>query len=396
MRIFGIVAEYNPFHNGHLYQIQETRRKGASHIIAVMSGNYVQRGDVAIIDKFKRAELAVKCGVDMVIELPTPYALSSAEFFANGAISILSSLGCVDGISFGSECGDINALKDTAIAVNSLTNSNELKLLLKDGNSYPSAIQMLTKNKYGENISGILSHPNNLLGIEYLKAIRNLNSDFDVVTIKRKSVHHDSNIPSEKMASASFIRNTVLNNNFDENFVPREVNEAIKIYQNKGNISDINNFNQIMLYKLRTMSIENISKIPDVSQGLENRIFSCIKSANSIEELMFLIKTKRYPMAKIRRILLLALLDIDNSYMKIRPPYARILAVNSKGCEILRIAKDSSEIPVSTSLLKLSKFSDETRKFCECEAKATDIYALSSKTTKTCGLDYTAKIQKII
>lgn len=148
LKIFGIVAEYNPFHNGHLWQIEETRRLGATHIVAVMSGNFVQRGEPALADKFIRAELAVKNGIDLVLELPVSCALSTAEFFARGAVSVLGNLGCVDGISFGSEYGDISLLKKCAGISTELSNSPELREMLEDGASYPAALQKLARGKY--------------------------------------------------------------------------------------------------------------------------------------------------------------------------------------------------------------------------------------------------------
>lgn len=394
MRIYGIIAEYNPLHNGHLYQIEETRRKGATHIIAVMSGNYVQRGDIAIIDKFKRAELAVKCGVDMVIELPTPYALSTAEYFARGAVSILGSLGCVEGISFGSECGEISKLLQSAIAVESISNSEQLKALLKSGISYPTALQKLVLDEFGGEVSDTLSHPNNLLGIEYIRAIKHLNSDLKAMTIPRKSAPHDSKIITESIASASYIRNAILNQTPYSGLVPNKVNDVLNAYKNEGLIADITNLENAILYKFRTIPLAEIQKIPDVSQGLENRIFSAAKNANSFEELMFAIKTKRYPMAKIRRILLSALLGIEKEVTQILPPYGRILAINSAGCDILKTAKKTSKNPLSTSLLKLSQINENTKLFADLESRATDIYALSTPKILPCGLEYTTKIQK--
>lgn len=395
MRIYGIIAEYNPFHNGHLYQIEETRRNGATHIIAVMSGNYVQRGDVAIIDKFQRAELAVKNGVDMVIELPTPYALSTAEFFARGAVSILGSLGCVEGISFGSECGDIAMLEQAAFAVDNISNSTELKSILKSGISYPNAMQSLISANFGERVAKVLSHPNNLLGIEYIRAMHLLNLDFNLFTIQRKSASHDSTVATESIASASYIRNALTKQLPYDNLVPNDVFKVLTEYKKQGKISDISNIEQAILYRLRTMSIDEIAHIPDVSQGLENRIYNAAKTSNNLEQLEFEIKTKRYPLAKIRRILISALLGIEKDYIKISPPYGRILAINSAGCEILKRVKVTSKIPLGTSLLKLSQTSVNSKIFSVLETRTTDIYALSTDKIQPCGLEFTTKIQKL-
>ncbi|MCX7658729.1 MAG: nucleotidyltransferase family protein [Oscillospiraceae bacterium] len=394
MRIFGIVAEYNPFHNGHLHQISETRKNGATHIIAVMSGNYVQRGDTAMIDKFKRAEIAVSCGADLAIELPTPYALSSAEFFAKGAVSILHSLGCVDGISFGSECGDIEKLYSAAVASKNLSNSAELKNLLEDGIPYPLAMQRLAHEKFGEEVSDVFSHPNNLLGIEYLKALDFFESGMKPMTIPRKEAMHDSMDAFGEIASASFVRNLARNHDDYARFVPQKTAETLKKCFEAGEISDIINLEKPILYKLRSMTPDEISNIPDVSHGLEHRIFSGAKSAKSLDELMFLIKTKRYPLAKIRRILLCALLGIKKEHMGVFPPYARVLAVNGAGVQIIKKAQKTSLIPIDTSLLRLSKINPDTKLFSELEALATDIYALSLPKIQACGREYTTKIKK--
>lgn len=395
MKICGIISEYNPFHNGHLFQIQETRKKGATHIIAVMSGNFVQRGDAAIIDKFKRAELAVKNGIDLVIELPVIYSLSTAETFARGGISILSQLSCVDSISFGSECGDSSLLKKSAQISEEFSNSEELKELLKEGFSFPSAIEKLCYKKYGTEISSVFSSPNNLLGIEYIKAINYFNSDIKIETISRKSVMHDSNSVTDNFASASLIRKMIEKNKDIKNLTPLNVYEAVEDLRNNGELHFLKNLESSLLYKMRMMTEDDFKALNDVSQGLENRFFNAVKNSHSVEDLLFNVKTKRYPLSKLRRILLNAYLGIEKKDIIMPSPYARILAMNDKGCEILKQAKEKSSIPISTSLLKLSETSQKAKKLAMLEARATDIYNLSSNKKEKCGLDYTVKITKI-
>ena len=195
MNVCGIICEYNPFHNGHKFHIEQTRKLfGATHIVAVMSGNFVQRGDLAIIDKYKRTETALKNGVDLVIELPVQYSLASAEQFAQGAVYLLDKLGCVNILSFGSECGDIELLKETAKAVKEYQQSDELKKAIDKGLTYPLALKKIIEEKYSESLSDPLNYPNNTLAIEYINAIDKIGSSIEPVTLKRKTALHDSEI----------------------------------------------------------------------------------------------------------------------------------------------------------------------------------------------------------
>lgn len=392
MNIFGIVSEYNPMHNGHIYQIQKTRQMGATHIVAVMSGNYVQRGDIAVADKFTRAELAVKCGVDLVIELPLIYSLSTAELFSYGAVSILDSLGCIDAVSFGSECGDVSLISQAADASAEISKSEELRCMLKSGISYPVAMQKICSDNYGEDIAQVLSSPNNVLGIEYIKAIKSIGSDIVPHTVLRDTAHHDSVITANDFASASLIRKSIRNDEDIKSFVPDEVYNKIVFLQENGHIHELKYIEKAMLYKLRMMSEEDFFALPDVSQGLENRLYNSIKQADSIDDILFTAKTKRYPMSKLRRILLCALLELKKKDFHKTCPYARVLAFNNKGAEILRKAKNTSEIPISTSLAEISKFSANCRDLSLIEARGTDIYNLACSSILDCGLDYTRKI----
>lgn len=393
MKICGIICEYNPFHNGHLYQLQETRRLGATHIVAIMSGNYVQRGDIALLDKFTRARLAVECGADMVIELPTPSALSSAEYFARGGIYLLNTLGCIDQVSFGSECGDLSTLRQAAKSADGLVNSPALKALLKAGASFPSALQKLVSEENGSAAGEVFSHPNNLLAIEYLRALEHFSSPIEPLTIPRKSVAHDSGTAAEHMASASYIRKAVRSGGCVEDYLPPPVFSRLQEACENGGTADFSRLEQAILYRFRSLSAAEIVRLPDVSHGLENRILQAAREAESLGELLSLIKTKRYTMARIRRILLAGLIGMEKRHMLL-PPYARILAMNARGCEILERAKKTARLPLDTSLLRLKNTSPEAKIFAELEASATDIYALAFQKIRSCGLEYTAKIQK--
>lgn len=396
MKISGIVCEYNPFHNGHTYHIEKTRENGATHVIAVMSGNYVQRGETAVMNKFERAQLAVKNGADLVIEIPTVYSLASAEFYARGAVYLLNSLGCVDEISFGSEVGSIEELENAAEIAWECQQSPELEELLKSGMSYPNAVNNMILSRYGRKkgnrIGDILASPNNVLAVEYLKAIRYFESDIKPFTIIRKSVAHDSMNPLGNTASASYIRKCMDENEEFFKFVPENVYNAYCQAAADRSIASIKNLERILIYRLRTISKEELADIPDVGQGLENRIAEC-SSLGSIEEIEQAIKSKRYTMARIRRIIYNILIGITKSDLEILPPYARVLAVTERGRDILAKAKETSSIPVNTSLAKLASTSDNAKRFAEIEARASDIYALAQEKIGRGQSDYKAMIR---
>lgn len=390
MKVTGIVCEYNPMHNGHIYHIEQTRKNGATHIIAVMSGNFVQRGETAIMDKFSRASIAIKNGADLVIEIPSVYSLSSAEFYAKGAVSIMDSLGCVDEISFGSECGDISMLEKSAKSVSEIPHEL-IEQKLKGGMTYPSAVSEIISKKYGNEFSVITSSPNNVLAIEYLKALDFLDSDITPFTVCRYGAKHDSDDIDGNTASASYIRECILQNQSFETLVPSETQNTIEQCRNNGKISDMKNLEKIILYKLRTISMEELQNIPDVGQGLEYRLKQA-SSSDSVNTLLETVKTKRYTMARLRRILMNMLIGITKDDLKILPPYARVIAMNEHGREILALCKNSS-IPVSTSLSKLAKNGKNAERFVYLEGIASDIYGLSQNNTGSKNDDFRAEIR---
>lgn len=395
MKISGIVCEYNPFHNGHLYHIEKTRENGATHIVAVMSGNFVQRGDAAVMNKFERAKLAVRGGADLVIEIPVVYSLASAEFYARGAVHILDSLGCVDEISFGSEIGQLDELREAAEIAEECSSSKELEEYLRSGMSYPNAVtntvyKRLGK-KRGNRIGEILSSPNNILAVEYFKAIKYLDSSIKPFTVLRKSAAHDSMVVLDNIASASYIRKCILEGTDFSALVPECVSESLKKIRADGEQGDIKNLERILIYKLRTTEREQLKEIPDVGQGLEYRIAECA-AMNNIDEIFSSIKTKRYTMARLKRIFFNMLIGTKKSDLEILPPYGRILAVTERGRDILSAAKKTGKIPFATSLAKLSRESEQAERFAFLEGRASDIYALAQGNIGKGQSDYKAKI----
>ena len=388
MKISGIICEYNPFHNGHLYHLNETRKNGATHIVAVMSGNFVQRGDVAVINKFERAKAAVRCGVDLVIELPVAYCLSSAETYAKGAMYILKGLGCVDELSFGSECGDLSLLTAAVKASYACARMPELEDLMKLGNSYPKALQILVRHNYGDEIGRLFGQPNNTLAIEYLKAMIAVKLKIQPFTVKRNELH-DAMMPTGKIASASLIRQLMESQTDDyDDLVPEDSSEAISACAAAGMVARFEHLERILLYKLRTASAEEISGLPEVGQGLENKILSA-RNETSLESMLLAMKSKRYTMARIRRILLDLLIGIQPKDTDAPPPYGRILALSERGRDILSAAKQAgTTLPYATSLAKLAELGGACKECSDLEARATAVYSLAQRTIQPADADY--------
>ncbi len=373
----GIVCEFNPFHNGHKYLVEKAREITGEPIIAVMSGSFTQRGEVALTDKFSRAKAALLCGVDLVLELPAVYAVSNAERFARCGVKILSSFSDMNYLAFGCETDEISKLKKAATAHSNSEIQALVALGMKKGGYYPKVLEESVKSVYGEEISEILSTPNNVLAVEY---IRNLSDDIQPVPIKRMGVSHDSDKTSGGFASASKVRE-LMHNGEDVSgflpFVPQEITYPEKL-------------ETATLYKLRSMSLEEIAALPDVTEGLENRIYAAVREHNSTEEIITAIKTKRYTHARIRRILTSALLGITEDLQNTETEYVRVLGFTSQGAKLLK----NCTLPVVTSVAKGLKLGGNTQTLLEKDIFATDTAALAYPTPHKCGMDFTTQIIK--
>lgn len=396
MKISGIICEYNPFHNGHLHHIKQTRANGATHIVAVMSGNFVQRGDVAIINKFERAKAAIQCGVDLVIELPVAYCLSNAEQFADAAVYLLHQLHCVDELSFGSECGDTAILQKALEATKICQALPEHGYLMKNGCTYPKATQILIRQNYGDEMAALISQPNNILALEYLNALQHRNSTMQPFTIKR-SVPHDSTTISDSETSASMIR-TMLKDQFHRIhlLVPNASEKALWDAVTHGEIARMETLERLLLYRLRTVTKEELKALAEIGgQGLENKILEA-QNAIGLEEMFQTIKSKRYLMSRLRRLLLNLLIGITAEDTKTPPPYARILALSERGSDIINAARDHGcGLPFATSLVKLAELNDICKACTELEARSTSIYTLAQDKVGPANADYKAKIAMI-
>lgn len=392
MKIGGIIAEYNPFHNGHRYQLEKSKELGEwTHAVAVMSSNYVQRGETALISKWARAEMAVKNGIDLVIELPTLWSTAHAQRFALGGVSLLESLGCVDMLSFGSECGDIDELIECKNAINSEAVGERLKENLEYGLSFASARAEALRTVYGNRFFDILEEPNNTLGIEYLQALDKLSSSIVPMTVKRVGAAHDSILRNENFACASDIRSMLLDESREwEMFVPQSV---VDIYNREKESNQapcpISKLEFSILCCMRQLSAEDIGLSPDVSEGIEYRIHDAALKASSLEELYQLAKTKRYSHARIRRIVLHAFMGFTAEDYKENPPYIHVLAMNDKGKEILKEAKEKAKKPIVTKASDFDELDDYGRHVFALEDMCTDVYSLASPVILPCGREKT-------
>jgi len=394
MNVVGIVSEYNPFHTGHLYHVEQSRRIVGNGqpcaVVAVMSGNYVQRGDIAVFPKHIRAEAACMSpgGPDLVIDLPTPFACSSAERFANAAVYLLNSTGVVTHISFGSETGDLDILRRLAECIESPRFGELLKEELSGGTLYPLARQRAASRIVGAE-SDAMSTPNNILGIEYLRALKKIGSDIRPITMKRLKTGHDSDYADEDIASASYIRGMFFSGRAYSamRYIPEGAIEVFIREMAKGSgPSNVGMIDQAILSQIRRLKPEDFEKISDVSDGLQYRIYNAVRKATTFSQAADMIKSKAYTHSRIRRILMHAYIGITSRWETVMPPYIKVLAFNETGRSLLRRMKTMSRLPIITkpadSEKVLQASGDElsgrtASELLELESVATDLYMLA-------------------
>lgn len=410
--VLGIIAEYNPFHNGHLYHLKESKKAtGAEYTVAIISGNFTQRGSTSIIDKWKKTEMALQNGVDLIIELPVLYSISSSENFAEGSIKILNSLGIINFLSFGSETSYIKILNNFANIL--YDEPKEYKKILSNyldtGLSFPKArenalLEYIKNfedvNTNFDNYKNILSSPNNILGIEYLKALKKYKSSIKPICIKRSIADYNSSDISinTSIASATAIRELIKNKNFNtiKTVIPEKSYSILADCINSGCIiPDLNCFEKEIIYVLRKMSIKEIANLPDVSEGLEFLIKKAVNSCNTLTELLNTIKSKRYTITRLQRILLYALLDISKKDMKLSKevdsPYIRVLGFNDNGKKLIsKIMDKNPNQPLITSVKKFVDNNSNTslQTMLNKDIFATNVYSLGFKNNSFANLDF--------
>ena len=381
MKIIGIVAEYNPFHTGHAWHIQETRRqfREETAVVAVMSGNWVQRGECAITDKWTRTEMALAGGVDLVLDLPTVWATASAEGFARGAIALLAATGVVDVLSFGSECGEIPPLRALARCLNSLDFSQALRRALGPKKSFAQCRRQAASHLLGEDTATLLDLPNNNLGVEYL---RFLPPDIEAVTIPRRGAGHDSPSEGDGFPSASLLRQRLRTEEVTgvSPFLPLPW---------KGEAADMKHLERALIVRLRSMTLAEAESLPDSGDGLAARLLCAARQTASLEELYTLTKTRTYAHARVRRLALYALLGLREADRPAVPPYIRVLGFTRRGRDVLREMNQRATLPFSVKPAHIPRFSPEAQALFALEERFTDLYSLCFPTPRPGGLEWT-------
>lgn len=390
MKLAGIISEYNPFHNGHLFHIEQTRKSGATHIVCAMSGNFVQRGECAVVEKWSRAKAAVLSGADLVVEIPTPWACSGAENFARGGVSILSALG-IDFLSFGCETEEIELLESAAAAVDSPKISPLLQALVSAGKTYPAALQESIEAEFGKSVAGVLSSPNNTLAVEYIRQRKKLHGNFELLAVKRTVAEHDDErLPGGGIASASALRKLTQTEKMKA-YVPDAMLAEIEAKEKDGLFpAKTENADRAVLALLRLMSLEEMKSFVPDENGLAERIYSASRSAQSILELVSRVKVKCYTESAVRRAVLSCFLKIPKELSKGQPPYIKVLAANSKGFEIFKERKIT--LPVVTQKAQADRLEKDARAVYELECACTDMYSFFTKKIPGCFREQTSPI----
>lgn len=397
MKVTGIIAEYDPFHNGHSYHIKKAREMtGADAIVVVMSGHFTQRGMPAFFSRDARVRMAVDGGADLVIELPYIYACNSSHEFARGAAGILNGIGCVDALVFGAETDDMDTLGKAARAAAGTDDRSSayIKEEMKNGVSYPEALTRSVEKIYGAQTAAVLREPNNLLGIEYMKALRELGSGIKPFIVGRRSAAHGESLEmlherkqEQRIASGTAVRKAVYAGGARaaEMLVPDTSFSIISGYERSSGFSFTEyrdkikkNMFELLKYKIITSDESELAEVYGVAEGLENRLKSCISGAEDIDGLIDSVKSKRYTRARISRTLMHLLINLRTTdFETLRETYcARVLGFSPTGGKLLRLMSESSAIPVFSNLSRLDKRSPEAARILKYDMRASDVYAL--------------------
>ncbi len=391
----GIVAEYNPFHTGHRYQIDFLKDKGYENIIIAMSGSCVQRGTPALLAKHDRAKMALENGASLVCEIPYPFSSRSAEGYGMAGMQTLKAMG-VDAVCFGSECGDSSLLADIADYLLTDEYENSLKNYLEQKIAFPSAREKAIIDKFGLD-KNVVSASNDILAIEYIKACRNLGWQPEIIALKRKGADYHSTGEKDGISSASGIRKMINEYRFDSvmNYIPAESAQTMQQQLDRGNyFTADSSWEKAVLYRLRQLTAQDFEKLPDCNTELANSFEKAAAISSSFEMLYDNLPTKRYTRARLNRIVLAAFLDVKND-MPQDIQYIRILGMSQQGEKYLKTASRNCPLPISHSAKILSEKSEECRKIVMAESRACDAQATFCKFSGEPRQDFTRKIIKV-
>ncbi len=379
MNVIGIIGEYNPFHMGHMHHIAESRKIVGEDaaVVCVMSGNFAQRGEPSVFSKFARAEAAVRCGADLVFELPLPWALSSAEGFARGAVGLLGAIGAVTHLSFGSESGQVEPLETLAEAlVDPVLDTRIKEEASSDERPYAAVRQAVIQREFGE-IAKLLETPNNILAIEYLKAVMEQRLDIVPVTIKRSGAGHDRRASQDEFRSAAELRGMLRLGSDAYSLMPREAAAVFmrEAHNGRGPVF-VSSLETAIISRLRMIGSSSYDALPDEGDGLGRRLMRAASSETSLDSIYASAKTKRFALSRIRRMSMCAALGVRNGMAAGTPPYARVLAATARGCDVLHTAGMNSHIPIITKPASIKDLPSEDRALFALECSADDLYVL--------------------
>lgn len=371
-----IICEFNPFHNGHHYIIETAKRLTNEPVLAVMSGSFCQRGEVAVCSKFERAAAALRYGADIVAELPAVHAVSCAQRFAQAGVHIATAFESTSCLAFGCEDDNLPALQAAADAFQNEAVNRKIALLMKGGAYYPQAAEQAVREVCGDAAADMLTQPNSVLAVEYLRALGG--SSVKPLPVRRVGTAHDSRESCGGYLSASAIRERLRRGEDVSAFMPEP----------PADITYPALLERAVLCRLRTMTAADFRALPEVGEGLENRLTAAVKTCHSVEDIITAVKTKRYTHARLRRILCCALLGVTESLQAQRADYVRVLGFSQTGAALLKTCR----LPVVTSAAKAMKADSTAAEFLRRDILATDIAALAYQAVKPCGADYHTKL----
>lgn len=375
MSVAGIICEYDPLHTGHAYLMAQAREAGAEAVVCAISGNFTQRGGFAVTDKLSRAEMAVSCGADLVLELPTVWAMSAAERFARGGVELLARTGVVTELVFGSECGDLAALRRAADCLESPEFTASLASLPEDGRTFAARRQAALAALLGAEEAALLASPNNTLAVEYLRAIRRLGSPLTARTVRRTGAQHGDTV-SEGFASASWLRQLLTAGETEQAaaYMPPAAADILRRELAAGRVTDPSLCQRAILSRLRTMTAGDWRQYDGGGEGLGNRLYQASRTGGTLAEVLAAAKTKRYPLSRLRRMVLAAWLMLPEPPEEV--PYLRVLAANETGRRLLRRMRDAGA-PVLTKPADAAHLGPAAEALLAAESRCTDLYVLA-------------------
>ena len=383
MNVAVLIAEYNPFHRGHEWQLSELRRRGISHIAVIMSGNFVQRGDAALLEKGLRARMALLGGADLVLELPLPYACAGAQRFAFGGVCLAAAMGCGDVLAFGAETPDLSLLRRGAALLSKPELYREIRRRTGEGTAFAPSRLQAAEELAGQEVASLFREPNNILAMEYLNWMDQLHAPLSPLPLPRIGAGHHGEAAGN-YASASFLREKIAGAPSPREafaavspFLPRQSGEILREALEAGRApGSLFSHDRLLLGRLQGLGPEDFGRLPDVSEGLEHRLARAAGEALSGRDMLERMKTKRYPTARLRRLILWAFLGADGRLGRQRPPYLRVMGFTERGEELLSCMKEAASLPVSHSYAVLERLGGAAQAFAAQEAEADKLYRL--------------------